>query len=197
VSTSRGITVLEALVGLVVVALMATAVAPALARMRASALTGAGARYLAVTLHSLRWQSVAGRRAHGLCFVRDNEGWAWTAVRDGNGNGLSSAEIASGIDPTLSGPHRLEHAASGVTLGFPPGGPFPRIPPATGWIDDLDDPVRFGATDVVSFGALGTSSSGTLYLTDARERLYAIVLYGPTARVRVWRYDAASTRWTS
>ena len=188
---------LESLVGLVLVGLIASGVAPALARMRASALTAAGARHVTVMLHSLLWRSVAGRSVHGLYFVRQDGGWSWFEVLDGNGNGLRSAEVSGGTDPTLSGPHRLEDVVSGVTLGFPPGGPFPRIPPATGWIDNLDDPIRFGNSDLVSFGPLGTSSSGTLYLTDSRERLYAVVLYGPTARVRVWRYQPSSGRWIS
>jgi hypothetical protein len=117
-------------------------------------------------------------------------------VRDGNGNGLRTDEIADGTDPTLSGPQRLERAAAGVVLGFPDAGPVPRIPPADGWIDDLDDPVRIGGAKLLSFSPLGSSSTGTLYVTDGRLRLYAIVVYGRTARIRVWRYLVTRGRWT-
>ena len=55
--------------------------------------------------------------------------------------------------------------------------------------------MRFGRSDLISFGPLGTASGGTLYLTDSRHRLYAVVLYGRTARVRVWRYDTREGRW--
>ena len=193
----RGFSLLEVLVVLVVMALMTAAAIPAVGRMRTAALTAAGARHLAISLHALRWKSVAEGMAHGMYFADDGSGWSWHVVRDGNGNGLRTAEVLAGTDPTLSGPHRTEDVASGVRLGFPPGGPFPRVPPAGGWIDDLDDPIRIGNTSLLSFGPLGTASSGTLYLTDGRERLYAIVLYGRTAKVRVWRFVPGSGRWSS
>ena len=186
-SRTHGITLLETVVYLVLVSLAAVVVVPALGSMRASALTAAGARHLAVTLHALRWKSVAQGRGHGLYFVRDTMGWCWYEVRDGNGNGLRVAEIANGSDPTLAGPRRLENV----------GSPIPRVPPSTGWIDDLDDPIRIGNTKLLAFSPSGTSSSGTLYVTDRRERLYAVVLYGMTAKIRVWRYTAASGQWNS
>ena len=91
-------------------------------------------------------------------------------------------------------PHRLEDRVSGIRPGFPGDGPFPRIS-GPGTISNLDDPVQFGASNLISFSPLGRSSSGTLYLTDGRQQLYGVVLFGPTTRVRVWRYDARAGRW--
>jgi hypothetical protein len=99
------------------------------------------------------------------------------------------------VDRTLSGPHRLEDLVEKVRLGFPPGGPFPRIPPEVGTIGDTSDPVQFGVSDLVAFSALGRSSSGTLYVTDGGSQLYAVVLFGPATRARVWRYEPRSRRW--
>jgi hypothetical protein len=59
----------------------------------------------------------------------------------------------------------------------------------------VDDPIRFGRGDLVAFSPLGSSSSGTIYLTDGRSELWAVVLYGATARVRVWRFDRTAGRW--
>ena len=196
-SFQRGSSLVELALGLAILGFMASLVWPGLNELRRSALSAAGARHLAVTFHGLRWQAVAGGRAQGLLFSRDAAGWSWLRVSDGNGNGLRTAEVQTGTDLTLSGPHRLEQVARGVTLGFPPGGPFPKVPPGVGWIEGLDDPIRIGNSELVSFGPLGTSSSGTIYLTDSRRRLYAVVLYGKTARVRVWRYDAEAAQWSS
>src|SRR6185295_16708703 len=120
----------------------------------------------------------------------------WYEVRDDNGNGLRVAEVKKGVDATLSGPHRLEDSVERVTLGFPPIGSIPKIPPDSGTIAGLEDPIRIGSTDLLTFSPLGTASSGTLYVTDGRNALYAIVLYGKTARLRVWRFDAWRRKWT-
>jgi hypothetical protein len=108
---------------------------------------------------------------------------------DGNGNGLRTAEVGGGVDPVVAGPQRLEAELSGARLGFPDAGPFPKIPPGVGSITDTVDPVQFGNTDLVSFGPLGSSSSGTIYVTDGRHVLFGVVLYGRSGRVRVWRLD--------
>jgi len=143
------VTELLAVIALAALGLMATI--PSAARFRSSALTAAGARELVVTLQSQRWRAAADGRSHGLLFGRDDRGWHWFEARDGNGNGLRTAEIREGIDPTLSGPHRLEDRLSPVRLGFPALDSIPRIPPARGTIRDLDDPVRIGNTDLLAF----------------------------------------------
>lgn len=192
----RGVTLPEILAVLVLVGLAAAMAVPAASRLGSQVRTASGARKLAMTFYALRWSSVARGRGEGLLFGHDAQGWFWYAVEDGNGNGLKVAEISRGVDPRRSGPHRLEHDGAGATLGFPPGGPFPKLPPQSGWITGLDDPVKMGSSDLVAFTPLGTASSGTLYVTDRKAGLYAVVLYGRSARVRVWRYDPQSRRWT-
>lgn len=191
-----GLSLVEATVSLALVGIGLMVTLPALASLRSRAATAAGARALAMTLHGLSWKSVAQGRSHGLLFERDEQGWSWYEVRDENRNGLRTAELRDGVDRRLSGPHRLEDRVPDVTLGFPFEGTFPKIPPGHGLIERLDDPVRIGKSDLLAFGPLGTASSGTLYVTDLRESLYAVVLYGRTARVRVWRYDREQRRWT-
>ena len=195
-SASRGFSLAEILVVVVLLALTILAVVPAAAGMLSGSRTAAAARHVALTFQALRFKSVATNRAHGLLFEQDVTGWLWYEVQDGNGNGLRTAEVRRGIDRVLSGPHRLEERISRVTLGFPDTGPIPAIPPRGGAIDALDDPIKFGNTDLVSFSPLGRSSSGTVYLTDGRLGLYGIVLFGPTARVRVWRYAVARRSWS-
>jgi len=192
-----GIALLEALAILAVLTLIAAAALPALATMRGEALAALGARHIALTLQSLRWRSVARGQTHGLRFVHEDQGWCWYRVLDGDGDGLRSSDIDSGTDPTLSGPHRLEQVASGVRLGFAGPGPFPGVPPDTDPLQGDDDPIRFGSSDLVSFGPLGTSSSGKIFLSDPQGRMYAVVLYGRTAKVRLWKYSSEHKKWTS
>jgi hypothetical protein len=174
-----------------IVALIAVPQAAALAENGRAA---AAARQIATTMQALRWQAVAMNRHHGLLFDRDARGWYWLVVRDGNGNGLRTAEVRGGVDPVLSGPHRPEDQVSGTALGYPGAGSFPDIPPRSGTVGGAD-PVRFGRSDLVSFSPEGSASSGTVFVTDRRNALYGVVLFGPSCRARVWRYDRRVGRW--
>ena len=194
--SASGVTLLEMLVALALGIVGALIAFPALAYIRDGGRAAAGARQMASTFSALRWKSVSLRKARGLLFERQAGGWVWWEVEDGNGNDLRTSEVRSGVDPIRSGPHRLEDAIEHVTLGFPSISGIPQIPPRPGTITGLDDPVQFGRSDLVSFTPGGSCSSGTLYVTDGRSGLFGIVLYGPTAKVRVWRYDARVGRWT-
>lgn len=193
---SKGFTLPELLVALAVVGIAVSVGIPSAAAIRESGRTEAGARLLAAELSSQRWKGVAGHGTRGLQFRRIAGGWSWREVADGNGNGLRTLEIARGVDRVLGPDVRLESLVEHVTIGIPAGGPYPEAPPGIHELREGDDPVRFGASDLVSFGPLGTASSGTLYVTDRKEGLCAIVLFGPSSRLRVWRYVPGEGRWT-
>ena len=195
-AASKGYTLAELLAVLAIVAMAVAVALPAAAMLRDGGRAAAGARTMATILSAQRWKSVAGHRVRGLQFRKVGSGWSWREVADGNGNGLRSAEIARGVDPVLTGDDALERRVPDVTLGFPPGGPYPEAPPGTETLGPGDDPVRFGRSDLVSFSPVGSASSGTIYVTDGRRGLFAVVLFGPTARLRVWRYRPEERRWT-
>jgi prepilin-type N-terminal cleavage/methylation domain-containing protein len=195
VTASKGFTLAELLAVLAIVAMAVAVALPAAAMLRDGGRAAAGARTMATMLSAQRWKSVAGHRTRGLQFRKVGGAWSWREVADGNGNGLRTAEIGR-ADPVLSGDDALERRIASVTLGIPPGGPYPEAPPGTDWLREGDDPVRFGRSDLVSFSPVGSSSSGTLYVTDGRRELFAVVLFGPTVRLRVWRYVPQERRWT-
>jgi prepilin-type N-terminal cleavage/methylation domain-containing protein len=196
VAASRGYTLAELLAVLAIVAMAVAVALPAAAMLRNGGRAAAGAREMATILAAARWKSVTAHRVRGLQFRKVGSGWSWREVEDGNGNGLRSAEIARGIDRVLTADATLEHDIADVRLGFPPGGTYPEAPPGTETLGPSDDPVRFGRSDLVSFSPLGSASSGTIYVTDGRDALFAIVLFGPTSRLRVWRYHPLERRWT-
>lgn len=190
-----GISLPEVLVASALACATLLAAAPAAARLRDAGRAGSVARSLASAFRAQRFRSVAKRRACGLYFEKIGDGWLVSDVEDGNGNGLRTSEIRSGADRTVVGPYRLESLGARVHPGFPRGGPFPEIPPGTGSLPSDADPIQFGSSDIVSFSPLGSSSSGTVYLTDGVAGLSAVVVYGPTVRVRVLRYDPQENRW--
>lgn len=195
-AASKGYTLAELVAVLAILAMAVAVTLPAAAMLRDGGRAAAGARTMATLLSAQRWKSVAGHRVRGLQFLKTGSAWSWREVADGNGNGLRTAEIARGIDPVLTPSNALERQVQDVTLGFPPGGPYPEAPPGTNTLSAADDPVRFGRSTLVSFSPVGSASSGTLYVTDGRRGLFAVVLFGPTARLRVWRFNPEERRWT-
>jgi prepilin-type N-terminal cleavage/methylation domain-containing protein len=196
VAASKGYTLVELVAVLAILAMTVAVALPAAAMLRDGGRAAAGARTMATILSAQRWKSAAGHRVCGLQFRKDPNGWSWREVADGNGNGLRTAEIARGIDPVLTQDDALGRRVQDVMLGIPPGGPFPEAPPGTDTLTLGDDPVRFGRSTLVSFSPVGSASSGTLYVTDGRRGFFAVVLFGPTARLRVWRYNPEERRWT-
>jgi hypothetical protein len=189
-------TAAEVLVVLAILAALVLAGAPAAAHLRDGGRAAAGARWVATSFAAERWRAVTLARSGGYHFAPDAGVWSWLPVEDGNGNGLRTTEVRTGTDRAREARRRLGADVNGVEFGIPPGGPFPEAPPGTGTLVSGDDPVRFGRSDLVSFSPDGSASSGTLYVTDGRDGLCAVVLFGPTARVRVWRFDRRNGRWT-
>ncbi len=101
-------------VSLVVGALALAAFAP----LGASARAIGAARYLAALLQRERIEAVRTGRVCGLHFDDDGSAIGFARVVDGNGNGLRSAEIAGGIDPTRGPRVRLADAFAGVRFAI-------------------------------------------------------------------------------
>jgi type II secretory pathway pseudopilin PulG len=120
----------------------------------------------------------------------------WSLHLDGDGDGVRTADLRDGTDPAVPGAgnvvDRPASFASGIGFGFPEG-PLPRDPGGRR-LTRRDDPIRFNNSDVAAFGPLGTSTPGSLYLTDG-ERLAAVRVTNRTGRVRVLLYDAERGEW--
>ena len=149
-ASPRGVTMPEVLVAVTLLALLGVATLPAMARLSSNARVAAAARLLVAHMQGLRARSIATSRSHGMLFERDGQGWYWRDVRDGNGNGLRTAEVRDGTDDVISAPRRLGQATPHVDFALP-AGRIPRIPPRRGSIRDSTRPVRLGNTSLLSF----------------------------------------------
>ena len=65
----------------------------------------------------------------------------------------------------------------------------PRVPPPG------TDPIRLGSGNIASFSALGTSSTGTVYIRSRRDAQYAVRIYGETGRTRMLKFEPRTGRW--
>jgi hypothetical protein len=163
------------------------AFAPLAARARA---IGA-ARALALTLHRERMDAVRTGRACGLRFEDDGGRIVYTRVADGNGNGLRTAEVADGTDPTRSTRTRIADDFAGVRFAV-----VDDVPPIDGGASLAagSDPIRIGSS-ILAFSPSGTATSGTLYLASADDRQFAVRVLGATGRVRIFEFDRSGARW--
>jgi type II secretory pathway pseudopilin PulG len=155
-----------------------------------------GAAEVATLLRLAQSEAVRRSANVGVKFtVEKDDRVTFRLHRDGDGDGVRSSDIASGVDPALSPPRRLVQLGAHVRFGFPPG-PAPRDPAdPSRRLGDLDDPIRFNRSDLAVFSPLGESTPGSAYLTDSLRHLAAVRLFGRTGKVKVLLYDPDSETW--
>jgi hypothetical protein len=143
----------------------------------------------------LRSEAIATRRNSAMRLAWSSGTYTYAFYADGDGDGVRANDIASGRDPEIGEARDLPSRYEGVDFGLIDAA-IPEVPPGAGSLLPYADPVRFGLSDIISFSPLGTSSSGTLYVSDGRTAIVAVVLYGGTGRIRIWRFDRDLWRWT-
>jgi hypothetical protein len=155
------------------------------------------ARAVAADVARCRREAIGAARRLGLVFTRGTEGeWHVALHEDGDGDGIRADDVRSGRDPVRE-PSRPFSARYGAGRpGFLAGlDELTSPPPQQRPLPSLDDPIRFGSGDTVTFTPQGAVSAGTLYLTDGLERQLAVVVHGSAGRVRVWEFHPPTGTW--
>lgn len=148
------------------------------------------ARYIAARLQRLRMEAILRSTDVGMKFYETGGTYSFFTYVDGNGNGILTSDITSGIDRPIIASERLGDSFTGVDFGTVPG--LPAVD--SGSSPPGSDPIRLGSGDIASFNASGSSSSGSLYI-KSRSRQYVVRLYGDTGKTRILMFDAASRKW--
>jgi hypothetical protein len=149
------------------------------------------ARYLSSRLQETRMEAVTRSANAALRFTRDGTAYGFAVYEDGNGNGVLSRDIQRGIDREIRPTEQLSVLFPGVDFGALPG-----LPPVEGsGTPPGSNPIRFGASDMVSFTAHGTSTSGSVYIQGRRTSQYVVRVFGDTGRTRVLKFDGRSRTW--
>jgi prepilin-type N-terminal cleavage/methylation domain-containing protein len=133
--------------------------------------------YFRGLIREVRAQAAAKSRYMGIVFDEVDGEPELSLHVDGNDNGIRRADVRSGVDPRIRGPWRLSDQFPGVRYGSPLSGDEPMFPP-----------LRIGRGRILSFSPIGTSTSGTLFLSNEQGFQYAVIILGSSGRVRLARY---------
>jgi len=185
-----GFTFLELLFTVALIATVLSMALPAFSDAIDAQRTASAARYVAGRVYLARMEAVKRSTSVGLKFDAEGSDYAFTAYVDGNANGIRTLDIRTGVDWLLMDKEQLAYNFSGVRFGLMPG-----VPDADGAPDSANgDGIRIGSARILTLGANGTATAGTLYV-HGRQRQYAVRVFGVTGRTRVIRYDAKSRKW--
>jgi type II secretory pathway pseudopilin PulG len=185
--SAAGTSLLEVLLMVSLVGILAGVAVPVTTGTIDELRASGAARHLAARIAAVRVDAIRRSSTVGLRFERAGADYAFRPFLDGNGNGLRTAEMTSGMDHPLGPAQRLAFEYAGTAVGLLPG------------IPDLDgalggSAVRLGAASILSISPDGSCTSGTLYV-HGRTSQFAIRILGATGRVRLFRYDRGAGRW--
>jgi hypothetical protein len=165
---------------------------PGLKNLESSVSVRSAAGEVGVAMYRARATAIARNVNVGLKFRRNGDRYEWTIYADGNGNGIRSGDITSGVDKPLAS---FTWSRNDVLPGILTGQRVPD-PSGSGFLDRPDDPIRFNASDICSFSPLGESTPGSVYLWDGRDRMAVVRVFGRTAKMRTLYYRRGERTWT-
>ena len=147
------------------------------------------ASFVASRFRLARIEAVNKAANVGVVFDLVGGRWSIRICRDGNRNGLRRADISTGVDPCVDGPHHFSALFPGVEIAVDPALRGPAGEPPS------PDPVRFGLSDMASFSPNGSCTAGSLFLRTPRAQQYVVRMAGVNGRLRVFKYDLGARLW--
>jgi prepilin-type N-terminal cleavage/methylation domain-containing protein len=149
------------------------------------------ARHLSARFQRARMEAVMRSATVAVQFTQTSIGYSYAVFLDGNRNGVLTRDIQRGVDVPIGAVERLPDQFRGVEFGAIPG-----LPPVdSGGTPPGSDPIRLGSGSLASFTAMGTSSSGTVYIRGGHDAQYAVRIFGETGKTRVMKFDPGTRQW--
>jgi prepilin-type N-terminal cleavage/methylation domain-containing protein len=191
-SHANGYTLAEMLVTVAIIGLFVLVSIPAFGSIQRRFALRAATAQLRAVFHATRIRAIARGQHSGLRFFRVGGEWNFAVYDDGDGDGLRNDDIARGVDTLVAPPRVIFPESRVITIGL-----LDRTikDPDGQNLTPRDSPVQFNRSALASFSPYGESTPGTIYITDRGRDLWAVRVYGATAKIRVTRYDAATRTW--
>lgn len=180
----KGYSLIEMLVVLFIVGLFLSISIPAFTNyfLKRSALEK-HLRDLLSILRSTRQEAITRNVYVGISFdLNDDLSLRYRIYKDGNGNGIRKKDIEKKIDLPLTGYRRIEfseHIKPGILRKNL------REPETNKKINNPDDPIKFGNSNICSFSPLGASSPGSIYFTDKVKLQGVVRVYPSSGKIRI------------
>ena len=195
-ATERGFQLVDLLTATAVAAVSMLLVAPPLLRLCRGVTVELAADELVGALRQARAYAIRHSTNVGVKFRVEPDGRAaWALYRDGDGDGVRTADIDRGVDSMAAPFRNLEQFGATARLGFPPGR-VPRDPSnPRKRLDRLDDPIRFNNSDLASFSPIDGATPGSIYVTDGATRLLCVRIDSRSGRARILRWDRELDAW--
>jgi len=190
-TSSRGAVLIDVIFTCGLIAVLCAIAIPTVQATRDRDAARTAARYLANRLHVARMEAVRRNTNVALRFDTDDLG-RFGLFADGDGDGVRQTDIDGEIDRALGPDAHIEQLFPSVSLQI---AATVRGPDDAGTLEAGSDPVRIGASNLLSFSPLGTASSGTIYLAARTGPQLCVRVLGVTGRTRVLWFDTASRAW--
>lgn len=159
---------------------------------RRSAVRTAAAEIRAM-FQDARMRAISSGTNSGFRFTKSGNEWRYAEYVDGDHDGLRNDDIASGVDHPLFPPRPVLMTDRGAaTIGVL----TKTIPDPDGdKLTPTSSPIQFGRSQICSFSPTGECTSGTIYLIDGLGGIYAVRVYGVTAKIRTLRWNEQRRKW--
>lgn len=188
----RGYTLLELLAVIAIIGLLAAVAMPSFMSLRRRAAVRSAAAEIRAVFHQVRSRAIARHGHAGVKFTRVGPEWEFAIYDDGDGDGVRSDDIRRRVDREVTKPRFLWQQPQLVSVSLPA---FAIVDPDGDVVPPGSSAVQFNRSTICSFSPLGQATPGTIYLTDSAGEVYAVRVYGATAKLRVLRYRPQSETW--
>lgn len=189
---SDGFTLAEVLTVIAIIGLIVSISLPAFAQYRRNSGLRAATQEIRSIFHLARSRAIARGANCGVKFSRSGSRWVYALYDDGDGDGVRNDDIRSGRDLLFAGERVVlpeEHVADiGISGSV-------KDPDGSGTLSSTSSPIRFNASSLCSFSSDGSSTPGSIFLTDGDGGVSVVKVYGTTAKIRVLRYHADRGTW--
>jgi len=193
VRKQHGYTLADMLVVLAIIGMTVGVAMPSFNNLRHRSAVRAAAEEIRTMFHATRMRAISRGSNSGFRFTKIDNEWRYAEYVDGDGDGIRTEDIAAGIDRPLFTPRPVLSADRGAaTIGVL----TKTIPDPDGdKLTPASSPVQFGRSSICSFSPAGECTPGTIYLVDGLGGIYAVRVYGATAKVRTLRWNDTRRKW--